>query len=72
MNADTLVIFRQLHTITFVAGAMAVLEYFEIAVANRIKHHFRCFDIGLSDVEVINRSSFLFCRFCVRNQFPDW
>jgi hypothetical protein len=48
---------------------MTVLKNLEREMTYSIQGGGRCFDVRLTNIQVVNFYSFSFCSFCVRNQF---
>ena len=61
----------QLASIAFVTGAVAVFQYLEIGMSDRIQDGPRRFNIGLTDVEVVHLDAFFPGCFGKRYQLAD-
>ena len=71
MDVELLIIAYQFFTITAVASARAILQYFTIDIPYRINRDLWCGQIRLSDVQVEHMHSSLFGSIGKRSQFSD-
>ena len=47
-------------------------QYFKIKMTHGVHRNFRCFDIGLADIQVVYPDAFSFCCLGIRHQFSYW